>query len=93
MGTNEKVIAYDLGRIDFETGIITGDRSLNWINSLIIPGRDDGKVSVNSAGIKGMADFLVLHVSHTFIMMDKIAIMNCLYFLKNGKFKQAPGDD
>lgn len=93
LGTDEKGIPYSLGRVDFETGIITGDRSINWINSLIIPGKDDGKVSVESAKVDGMADFLVVHAPHPFIMKDKNAIMNCLFFLKNGKFKQAPGDD
>ena len=93
LGTDEGSVPQSLGRVDFETGIITGDRSINWINSLIIPGEDDGKVSVNNARIEGMADFLVLHVSHTFIMMDNNAIINCLYFLKNGVFKHQTGGD
>ncbi|MBN1625079.1 MAG: alpha/beta hydrolase [Deltaproteobacteria bacterium] len=93
LGTDEKGLPYSLGRVDFETGIITGDRSFNWINSLIIPGKDDGKVSLNSAKVEGMTDFLVLHVSHTFIMTDNNAIMNCLYFIKNGGFKHPSGGD
>jgi len=93
LGTDEKGIPQNLGRPGFETGIITGDRSINWINSLIIPGEDDGKVSVNSAKVEGMSDFLVVHVSHPFIMKDKNIIMNCICFIKNGRFKQVHDGD
>jgi len=86
LGTDEKGIFRGLGRVDFETGVITGDRSINWINSLIIPGKDDGKVSVESSKVEGMKDFLVVHASHTFIMNDKTAITKCISFLKTGHF-------
>ena len=44
--TSEDSTPNQLGKIPFECGVITGDRSINWINSLLIPGKDDGKVSV-----------------------------------------------
>ena len=67
-------------------GVITGDRSINWINSIIIPGKDDGKVSIESAKVEGMDDFLIVHVSHPFIMKNKTVITKCLHFLRNGAF-------
>jgi hypothetical protein len=86
IGTNEQSVPRRLGKIDFELGVITGDRSINWINSLLIPGKDDGKVSIERARIEGMADFLVEHVSHPFIMKDKKVMNECLHFLRNGFF-------
>jgi pimeloyl-ACP methyl ester carboxylesterase len=75
-----------LGPVKFETGIIAGSNSINWINSLIIPGEDDGKVSVESAKLQGMRDFVVLPVSHPFLMKDDEAIKQTIHFLRNGNF-------
>jgi triacylglycerol lipase len=86
LGTDQNSIPKQLGSVNFETGIITGDRSINWINSLIIPGEDDGKVSVENAKVEGMADFIVVHVSHPFIMKDKPVITKCISFLRSGHF-------
>jgi pimeloyl-ACP methyl ester carboxylesterase len=88
LGTEERGLPQGLGRVDFEAGIITGDESINWINSLIIPGKDDGKVSVDSAKVEGMKDFLVVHAYHTFIMNDKTVISECLSFIRNGYFEK-----
>jgi len=86
IGTDEQSIPRRLVKIDFELGVITGDRSINWINSLIIPGKDDGKVSIENAKIEGMTDFRVVHVSHPFIMKDEKVVNECLYFLQKGFF-------
>jgi esterase/lipase len=90
LGTGENSICRAMGKVNFELGIITGDRSINWINSLIIPGKDDGKVSVESAKVEGMTDFLVVHVSHPFIMNNKTVMIQCAYFLRNGYFRKDP---
>ncbi|OGW35121.1 MAG: hypothetical protein A2010_04580 [Nitrospirae bacterium GWD2_57_9] len=93
LGTDKNSIVQKLGRVDFELGIITGDRSINWINSLMIPGKDDGKVSIESAKVEGMADFLIVHVSHPFIMNDETVMKNCFHFLQKGKFIMSLGDN
>jgi esterase/lipase len=87
LGTSRTSLVNQLGAINFECGVITGDRSINWINSLMIPGKDDGKVSVTSAKLKGLADYKVVHVSHPYIMKKNSVIEDVLYFLRTGKFK------
>lgn len=77
---------YKLGPPDFEVGIITGDRSINPILSFLIPGKDDGKVSVEKAKLKGMKDFLVVHKSHPFIMNDENVLKQVTSFIENGMF-------
>jgi len=67
-------------------GIITGDRSINPILSPIIPGVDDGKVALESATIKGMKDFIVIHATHPFIMKNCYAIEHTLSLIKFGHF-------
>ncbi len=84
--TGSNSVPNTLGPARYETGIITGDRSLNPIFSFLIPGADDGKVSVQRAGLAGMSDFLILHSSHTFIMNDDEVQRQTAFFLLHGRF-------
>ncbi|MFT5837210.1 MAG: triacylglycerol lipase [Candidatus Azotimanducaceae bacterium] len=78
-----------LAPIDFECGVLTGDRTINCINSLMIPGKDDGKVSVDSAQIEGVSAFKVVHATHPFIMKKKAVIQEVIHFLKTGAFQKS----
>lgn len=75
-----------LGPATFEGGVIAGKHTINWINSLIIPGPDDGKVSLESAKLDGMRDFIVVPESHPFLMTDPQVIEQTLRFLESGCF-------
>jgi triacylglycerol lipase len=71
-------------------GVIAGNRSINWINSLmLIPGPDDGKVSVARTKCRGMSDHLVLRTAHPFLMKNARVIEQTLYFLRHGHFSRA----
>ncbi|MFC1660118.1 esterase/lipase family protein [Gemmatimonadota bacterium] len=87
LGTDSTGIASELGPIDFNLGIITGDRSINPIGSWLIPGPDDGKVGVSRAQIEGAADFLVLPATHTFIMNRGDVAEEVVHFLREGRFQ------
>ncbi len=76
------------GPVDFELGVIAGNRSFNPLTSWLIPGPDDGRVSVNSAQVAGMADFLVVPRTHTFIMSSRTVIEQTVNFLRTGKFER-----
>ena len=86
LGTDENGFVKSLGTVDFELGILTGDRSINLILSLMIPGKDDGKVSVGNAKVAGMNDFMILHVSHPYIMKNKTSIHQTIHYLHSGQF-------
>lgn len=86
LNTGAASMPQSLGPAGFELGIIAGTRSVNPLLSLMIPGADDGKVSVESARLDGASDFLALAVSHPFIMVDGRAIAQTLHFLRYGAF-------
>ncbi|MDX1574190.1 MAG: alpha/beta hydrolase, partial [Methylophaga sp.] len=75
-----------LGPANFELGVIAGNRSINLILSALIPGRDDGKVAVKRAGLKGMHDFLVVEAVHPLIMGNDEVQRQALHFLRSGHF-------
>jgi pimeloyl-ACP methyl ester carboxylesterase len=88
LGTGPSSTPNRLGPVGFELGIIAGDRSINWINSLLIPGADDGKVSVERTQVEGMKEHLVLHATHTFMMRNTKVLRYTLNFLHAGSFKR-----
>ncbi len=72
---------------EFELGIIAGDRSINPILSMLIPGPDDGKVSLARVKPAAYTDYLELHVTHACMMRNPKVIEQTKHFLKHGHFK------
>ncbi len=87
LGTDAVGIANELPPIRFSLGIITGDRSLNPLESWLIPGPDDGKIGVGRARVEGAADFLVVPATHTFIMNRGDVADQVAHFLRQGRFQ------
>jgi triacylglycerol lipase len=87
LGTDEASAPHQLGPINFDCGVIAGDWSNNWINSLMIPGPDDGKVSIERSRVQGMKAHKVVHTTHTFIMQNREVIESTVRFLRDGTFE------
>jgi hypothetical protein len=89
LGTDKNSTPNKLGAANFPVGIIAGGRSINWINSLfLIPGSDDGKVSVERTKLADMSDHIVIHATHPFITKNREAIRQTIQFLRAGNFSQ-----
>ncbi|MCD6004510.1 alpha/beta hydrolase [Halomonas sp. IOP_6] len=87
LGTDELSIPSTLGKANFDVGIIAGTSSINWILSSLIPGTDDGKVSIESTKLDGMNDHIEMPVTHPFMMKNDRVIAQVVNYLKNGSFE------
>jgi len=93
LGTGLNSMPLSLGPVDYPVGIITGNKHSffdAWAAKLI-PGEDDGKVSIEGAKVVGMSDFLVVPYTHSFIMNKKDVLSQSVFFLQNGLFEQTKG--
>ena len=90
LGTGSNSTPNKLGPANFCVGVIAGNRSINWINSLMIPGSDDGKVSIERTRLTGMTDHIVIPVTHPFLMRNQTAIQHTIQFLRTGRLVPPP---
>ena len=88
LGTGPDGIAASLAPVPAEIGVIAGTRTVDPWLSWMIPGEDDGKVSLPSTRLEEMRDYLVVPASHAFIMRKKAVIKQVLTFLQHGYFSR-----
>lgn len=86
--TTTRNLRKKLGKINYELGIIAGNRAIDPIFWAIIPGKNDGKVSIKSTKVTGMKDHIVLATSHTFFPKNKEVHCQTEHFIKHSVFKK-----
>ena len=89
LGTGPESWPNRLPPADYPLGIIAGTRCLNPVWNAMLPGANDGKVTVESTKLDGMIEHLVLPVTHTFMMVNPVVIRQVLSFLSSGRFDPA----
>ncbi|MBR0994261.1 alpha/beta fold hydrolase [Bradyrhizobium japonicum] len=74
--------------VDYPVGVIAGSRFIDPVAGLfILPKPNDGRVSVQSAMLSGMADHVVVKASHTGLPRHSVAIAQTIAFLRDGRFQ------
>ena len=85
----ESGLCCELPTPEFEFGIIAGARGSDSGWNPLIPGDDDGTITVASTRLPGAADFATVHCLHSFLMNDRTAIDYSVRFLQTGRFRAA----
>ncbi|MEO7413231.1 MAG: alpha/beta fold hydrolase [Opitutaceae bacterium] len=67
-------------------GVIAGDRTINPLFSSWLKEANDGAVTVRSARLEGMSEFIVLHHSHTILAWRADTLEAVKTFLRSGRF-------
>lgn len=89
LGTGEESVPRALGPVDFDLGVIAGNHTFNLILSQLLPGKDDGKVTVEATRVEGMHDHLEMPVTHVFMMRNSQVISQVIYYLEHGRFDRS----
>jgi pimeloyl-ACP methyl ester carboxylesterase len=76
-----------LPALDYAVGIVAGNRSIDPISStLVLPRPNDGRVSVASSKLDGMADHITIKAFHAGLPRHPVAISQTIAFLREGRF-------
>jgi triacylglycerol lipase len=86
LGKGAASVPLALGPVDFELGVIAGNRSIDPITSAVLDDPDDGRVSIEDTKIEGMDDFVIVDHSHAFMMRMQTPIEFTKNFLRTGRF-------
>ena len=95
LGTGNSGLPANLEPVSLEIGIIAGTRTsfdALLLQSAPLPEPNDGKVSLDSAGLPEMQDFLAVDETHTFILTDGDVMEQVVAFLENGRFLPAENE-
>jgi hypothetical protein len=76
-----------LGTPPFEFGVLAGGKNDGRGFNPLIPGDDDGVITVESTRLPGARDFRVLPILHSFFMKDSQVQQNTIRFLQHGFFE------
>jgi pimeloyl-ACP methyl ester carboxylesterase len=85
LGTGPDGFAASLEPPDYPVGVIAGTRDSGVTNQWL-PLPNDGMVSLESARLSGMTDFLELAVTHWGLRNDAEAARQTIHFLEHGSF-------
>ena len=88
LGTGPRAITRELGPANFDLGIIAGGTTINPLFLHVMKGQHDGVVTVDSARLEGMRDFLVMPHSHTIMLWRRPVHRQVLHYLREGRFRR-----
>lgn len=77
-----------LGMVDYPVGVVAGDTPFRRIVPPLLPRPNDGTVTVSSTVLAGMADHIVLPVTHAALPLNAEVIRQTIAFLRDRRFSR-----
>lgn len=75
---------------DYNLGVIAGiSRPISKMNNYLLPGEDDGLVTVSSTKVAGMKDFLLVDATHAGLRYSRYVAEQVIHFLETGHFQKS----
>ena len=99
LGTRPDGLIPKLPAPKFEFAVIAGSRGTPTGWNPLIPGDDDGTVTVESTKLGGAADFTTVHALHSRLLWHEEALAHTVNFIKEGRLRSdgepqpIPSDD
>jgi uncharacterized alpha/beta hydrolase family protein len=87
LGTDDKSFPKSLKTPYYPVGVIAGEVKSKF-NDPVIPGKDDGIVSVEATKIDSMTDFIIIETSHSMMRYNREVADQTIEFIQNGLFKE-----
>jgi pimeloyl-ACP methyl ester carboxylesterase len=87
LGTDDESFPKSLKAPYYPVGIIAGEVKSKF-NDSVIPGKDDGIVSVEATKIDAMTDFIIIETSHSMMRYNREVADQTIEFIKHGLFKE-----
>lgn len=88
LGTDPSGRIASLPTPPFEFAVVAGGRGTETGYNPLIPGDDDGTITVTSTQLPGATDFLQVNgVMHSFLMFDQRVIDATVHFLETGRLR------
>lgn len=85
--TNQESFKHLFTEVDFESGMIAGNKPINFLSSYLIGKPNDGEVSVQSTQLEGAQDHITLRCNHLFFPSNQKMWKQVLHFLQLGQFE------
>ena len=83
--TGKTTLGESLQKPDYQPGVIAGTKS-TLATDYLFAGENDGLVSVESAKVENMKDFIAIEVGHSAMRHSSEVARQTIYFLHNGEF-------
>ena len=87
LGTGKNSFPNSLLPPYYPLGVIAGEND-SILKNLIIPEKNDGLVSVSSAKVEGMTDFILINTSHSMMRYNSEVAEQTIEYIKNGSFSR-----
>lgn len=69
-----------------EFGVIAGGTGMKMGINPLLPGDDDGTITVEETKLEGMKDFIQIRGQHSLLLLQQGVIDNVIHFLERGQF-------